>query len=206
MHTISLTLTDPLYQTSTYPGVTFYDEPQEREFPSTGGHADFSNGVEVTVPAKAVPPGLTVGVKVQPGFAPSDVFVMPDGIQSASPSYLISSDRSDGLNGEATVTMEHHVRVSTREEADDLCFLQADPTPDERSVYKYSEVSEGRSEFNPGESKGRLTTRQWSMKFLKIGSKFKQWFKSECLNKQLLQIRLDVNSNLIPTCRAKILC
>ena len=152
MHTISLTLTDPLYQTSTYPGVTFYDEPQEREFPSTGGHAVFSNGVEVTVPPEAVPPGLTVGVKVQPGFAPSDVFVMPEGIQSASPSYLISSDRSDGLNGEATVTMEHHVRVSTREEADDLCFLQADPTPDERSVYKYSEVSEGRSEFNPERS------------------------------------------------------
>ena len=170
-----------------------YGEPQEREFPSTGGHADFNNGVEVTVSAKAVPPESTVGVKVQPGFASSDVFVMPEGIQSVSPSYLISSDSSAGLNGEVTVIMEHHVRVSTREEADDLRFLQADPTPDERSVYKYSEVSEGRSEFNPGESKGRLTTRRWSMKFLRIGSKFKQWFKSECLNKQLLQIRLDEN-------------
>ena len=117
---------------------------------------------------------------MQPGFAPSNVFVMPEDIQSASPSYLISSDGLDGLNGEATVTMEHHVRVSTREEADDLIFLQADPTPSEGHVYKYCEVLEGRSEFNPGESNGRLTTRRWSMTFLKIGSRFKRWFKSEC--------------------------
>ena len=120
-------------------------------------------------------------VKVQPGFAPSDVFVMPEGIQSASPSYLISSDSSTDLNGEATVTMEHHVSVSTREEADDLLFLQADPTPSEERVYKYQKVSEGRSEFTPGENKGRLTTRCPSERFLKIGSKDKKWFRSKCL-------------------------
>ena len=119
-------------------------------------------------------------VKLQPGFAPSDVFVMPEGIQSASPSYLISSDSSADLNGEVTVTMEHHVRVSTREEADDLCFLQADPTPSE-GCYKHQEVSERRSEFTPGENKGRLTTRCLSERFLKIGSKVKIWFRSKCL-------------------------
>ena len=162
--------TDPLRQTSAHPGVTFYDhEPQEREFPSTGGHADFNNGVEVTVPPHTVPTGSTSGVKVHPGFAPSDVFVMPEGIQSASPSYLISCEGSAGQ--EVTVTMEHHVGVSTREEADDLLFLQADPTPSEGCVYKYREVSEGRSEFTPGENTGRLTTRHLSQKFLKIGSK-----------------------------------
>ena len=178
---ISFTLTDPLCQTSTYPGVTFCDEPQNREFPSTGDHADFKNGVEVTVPAKAVPTGSTFRVKVQPGFAPSDVFVMPEGIQSASPSYLISSDSSDGLNREATVTMEYHVRVSTREEADDLIFLQADPTPSEGRVYKYREVSDGRSEFTPGENRGRLTTRHFSSRFLIIGSKVKKRFTSKRL-------------------------
>ena len=106
---------------------------------------------------------------MQPGFAPSDVFVMPEGIQSASPSYLISSDCSAGLNGEITVTMEHHVRESTREEADDLLFLQADPIPVKGSVYRYRNMSEGRSEFTPGENKGRLSTRHLSERFLKIG-------------------------------------
>ena len=165
--------TDPLCQTSIYPNITFYDEPQEREFTSSGDHADFDNGVEVTVPPHIVPPGSTVRVKVQPSFAPSDVFVMPEGIQSASPSYFISSDSSADLNGEITVTMEHHVRVSTREEADDLLFLCAHSSPKRSGsqyLYKYQEVSEGRSEFTPGENKGRLTTtRQLSNEFLKIG-------------------------------------
>ena len=103
--------TDPLHQSSTYPNVTFYDEPQEEKFTSSGGHTDFNNGVEVTVPPHVVPPGSTLGVKVQPGFASSDVFVMPEGIQSASPSYLISQRKdSADLNGEITVVMEHHVK------------------------------------------------------------------------------------------------
>ena len=94
---------------------------------------------------------------------------MPQGIQSASPSYFISSDDSFSLDGEVTVTMEHHVRVSTSEEANDLLFLQADPTPDEEHVYKYRAVSEGRSEFTPGENKGRLITRHLPQRFLKVG-------------------------------------
>ena len=161
------TLTDPLYQTSAYPGVTFYDEPQKREFPSTGGHVDFNNGVEVTVPSNAVLPESTVEITVQPCFAPSDVFVMPKGIQSASPSYLISCYSSTGLNREVTVTIEHHVRDSTREE---IVFLQADPTPGEEGVYKYWEVD--KSVFTPSEYKGRLDIGQWSAKLLKIGLKF----------------------------------
>ena len=159
---------DPLYRTLTHPDVTFYGKPQECEF-STGGHTDFNNGVEVTLPSNTVRPGSTVRVKVQPSFAPSDVFVMPEGIQSASPSYLISCD---GLAGEVTVTIEYHVRVPTR----DLVFLQADPASS--NVYKYREV--GRSVFMPNERKGRLTTGQWSAKFLKIGVKFiKTWFGCE---------------------------
>ena len=165
--------TDPLCQTSIYPNITFYDEPQEREFTSSGDHADFDNGVEVTVPPLTVPPGSTVRVKVQPGFASKDVFLMPEGILSASPSYLISSEGSAGLNREITVTMEHHVRVSTREEADDLLFLCAHSSPKRSGsqyLYEYQEVSEGRSEFTPGENKGRLTTsRQLSNEFIKIG-------------------------------------
>ncbi len=83
---------DPLHQTSAYPDVTFYDMPQEKEFTSSGGHADFDNGVQVTVSANAVPAGTSVSIKVQPSLASNDVFVMPEGIQSASPSYLISGE------------------------------------------------------------------------------------------------------------------
>ena len=160
---------DPLHQTSAHPDVTFYDEPQEKEFTSSGGHADFDNGVEVTVPANAVPAGTSVGIKVQPSLAPNDVFVMPKDIQSASPSYLISGE---GLNGEVTLSIEHHVRVSTQQEADDLLFLQADPSPTKsgsKSVYEYQKVPNGRSEFTPGGNTGRLIRHLSKKKFVKVG-------------------------------------
>ena len=164
---------DPLHQTSAHPDVTFYNEPQEKEFTSSGGHADFENGVKVTVPANAVPAGIAVGIMVQPSLAPKDVFVMPEGIQSASPSYLISGDDLNKDTG-VTLSMEHHVLVSTQEEADDLLFLQADSSPKRsgsKSVYEYREVPQGRSEFIPGENKGRLMLITQLKKFFKIGQK-----------------------------------
>ncbi|XP_064385250.1 uncharacterized protein LOC135334123 isoform X3 [Halichondria panicea] len=161
----------PLHQTSAHPDVTFYDKPQEKEFTSSGGYADFDNGVHVTVPANAVPAGTSVGIKVQPSLASKEVFVMPEGIQSASPSYLISGE---GLNGEVTLSMEHHVRVSTQQEADDLLFLQADSSPKRsgsHSVYEYQKIPEGRSEFSPGGNTGRLTLGTRLKNFFKIGRK-----------------------------------
>ena len=160
---------DPLHQTSAHPDVTFYDEPEEKEFTSSGGHADFDNGVQVTVPANAVPAGTSVGIKVQPSLASNDVFVIPEGIQSASPSYLISGE---GLNREVTLSMEHHVRVSTQQEADDLLFLQADSSPKRsgsKSIYQYQEVQRGRSEFTPGGDTGRLRLSTRLKNFFKIG-------------------------------------
>ncbi|XP_064384748.1 uncharacterized protein LOC135333670 isoform X2 [Halichondria panicea] len=164
----------PLHQTSAHPDVTFYDVPQEKEFTSSGGHADFDNGVQVAVPPNVVPAGTSVSIKVQPSLASKDVFVMPEGIQSASPSYLISGE---GLNGEVTLSMEHHVRVSTHQEADDLLFLQADSSPKRsgsKSMYEYQEVQEGRSEFTPGGNTGRLTLGTRLKNFFKIGRRGKK--------------------------------
>ena len=164
--------TDPLHQTLRHPGVIFYDEPQERIFTSSGGHSDFDNGVEITVPPNIIPQGLSMGIRVQPSLAPKDVFVLPEGIQSASPSYLISKEGSTNLGGEVTLSMEHHVSVPTKEDADDLLFLGAGSSPRRSGslcVYEYKELVHGRSEFIPGDNKGRLTTAELSKKFLKIG-------------------------------------
>ncbi|XP_064404111.1 uncharacterized protein LOC135349511 isoform X2 [Halichondria panicea] len=104
---------------------------------------------------------------------------MPEGIQSASPSYLISGE---GLNREVTLSMEHHVRVSTQQEADDLLFLQADSSPKRsgsKSIYEYQEIPEGRSEFSLGRNTGRLTRRLSKKKFVKVGfrARIKKWFR-----------------------------
>ena len=106
---------------------------------------------------------------------------MPQGIRSASSSYLITKSGSK-LDGDVTLTLEHHVKVRTDDDAGDLLFLQADTTPqtsDSASVYEYEEVPEARTESLPGENTGKLTTRRLSDKFLKVGRKIKKCFKSE---------------------------
>ena len=169
---------DPLLQTTTQPNITFYDKPKVGKFTSSGGHADFNNGVEITILPQAIPQGSTIRIKVQPCFASSNMSVMPEGIQSASPPYLISCDDPASLDGEVTVTMDHHVRVSTKEEADDLVFLQADLVPKQSAsgcAHVYREVSEGRSKFIPGEKKGKLFMKSFRKKLVKVGLKVKKW-------------------------------
>ncbi len=167
---------DPLLQTPTHPAVTFYDKPVEKQFTSSGGHADFDNGVEVTVPASAVSTGTTASIAVQTSLAPRDVFDLPEGVVSASPSYLISGE---SVSGEVTLDMEHHVQVSSREEADDLSFLEADSSPTRSGnsgpVYRYKEVPKDRTEFTPGENKGRLKlVTQLKKIFIKVGRKIRK--------------------------------
>ena len=165
---------DPLFQTPTHPGVTFYDKPVEKQFTSSGGHVDFDNGVTMSVPASSVSAGATGLVSVQPCLAPRGVFVLPEGVVSASPSYLISGE---GISGEVTLDMEHHVQVNSREEANELSFLEADSSPtrscDSEPVYRYKEVPKNRAEFTPGENKGKLKVVTQLKKFFKIGLKSK---------------------------------
>ena len=164
-----LLIADPLFRISTYPEVTFYDEPQEKEFISSGGHADFDNGVEITVPPDVLP-GSIVKITVQSSIAPCYDFKLPSDLSSASPAYLISIEGTTSPDGEITIVMEHHVKLTTKEEADDLVFLQADSTPVRKHIYEFEKVKEGRSEFTPGENKGKLTIKPFpGPKFFKIG-------------------------------------
>ena len=166
----SLSCTDPLFRISTYPRVTFYGEPQEKEFNSSGGHVDFDNGAEITVPPNTVPSGSIVKIMVQPSLAPGYDFQLPKEYSSAGPAYLISSEGSTSPDGEIVLILEHHVKVTTPKEAQDLVFLQADSAPDRQKIYKFEEVKEGKMEFTPGENKGRLTVKPFSgPKFFRIG-------------------------------------
>ncbi len=176
MHLYLCVYIDPLLQATTHFGVTFYDKPVKKQFTSSGGHADFDNGVEVTVPASAVLAGATASIAVQPSLAPRGVFVLPEGVVSASPSYLISGE---GVSGEVTLDMEHYVKVSSHEDADNLSFLEADSSPtrsgDSGLAYRYKEVPKDRTEFTPRENKGRLklVTRVKKL-FIKVGRRSKK--------------------------------
>ncbi len=131
--------------------------------------------MEVTVPASAVSAGATGLISVQSSLAPRGAFVLPEGFVSASPSYLISGE---GVSGEVTLDMEHHVQVCSLEETEDLSFLEVDSSSTisgsgNKPVYQYEEVPKDRAEFTPGKNKGRLRLVVTRKKYVKTGRKKK---------------------------------
>ncbi len=170
---------DPLLQTNTQPGVTFYDEPVKKQFTYCERDVDLANGVKVTV--SAIAPGSTVSITVQPSLAPRGVFKLPEGIVSASPSYLFSVE---GLNGKIIVDMEHHVQVTSQEEANNLSFFEADSSPTRSGgaprilyEYDYRAIPESNTVFAPGENKGELKLTEELHKFFKVGRKTKGMYR-----------------------------
>ena len=141
----------------------------KKDVTSEGLSINFGNGVQVTIPKGVVPPNTAVTFKSQPAFASKDVFVLPAGIEAASPTYLLSSS-SGTLNGDVTLTIEHFVKLTTETEAKNLVFLVSDSKSTEDSIYHFREVDSGHPVFKPGERVGTISTNHFS--FWKVGKKF----------------------------------
>ncbi len=92
---------------------------------------------------------------------------------------ICTSSQSSPPSGEGiNESMEHYLRVSAQQEADDLLSLQAVSSPKRpgsKSVYEYQEVPEGRSEFSFGGNTGRLTRIK---RFFKFGHKKRGEFET----------------------------
>ena len=160
---------DPLLQDPSYgEAVAFYDEATEEEVTSEGSTIDFGTGVEVKVPEGVVPPNTSVTFKAQPAFASTDVFKLPEDVQAASPTYLLSSS-SQTLNGNMTLTMEHFVKVRNEDDVESLVFLIAQSTPSKDSTYHFKQVDSGHPEFKLGERVGTISIEQFG--FWKVGKK-----------------------------------
>ena len=174
---MALSFTDPLVADHSFPGVTFYDKAKEEFVGSSGKQIDFENGLTITVPTGVVAPGTSESFKAQASFAPEDVYVLPEGIKSASPAYLISKTGQD-LNGEVTMTIAHHVKVATAEDAKQLTILCAESSSETRGskkIYKFQELtSDNKAHFVTGERHGKLST---SMKHFSLGKLIKVGWK-----------------------------
>lgn len=157
-------LEDPTYGSS----IAFYDEASEKCVRSEDSSIDFGNGVEVELPKGVVPADTAITFKAQPAFASKDVFILPPGIEAASPTYLLSSSM-DSLNGEVTLTIEHFVDLQTEDDSKKLVFLVADSKPNKDSVYRFKVVDSGHPSFKLGEKVGTICTNHFS--FWKIGKR-----------------------------------
>ena len=170
--------TDPLLQDPSYgTGIAFYDEATKEDVTCDGSSIDFENGVRVTINEGVVPPKTSVTFKAQPAFAAKEVFVLPPGIESASPTYLLSSS-SQSLDGNMTLTMEHFVKLQTEDDAKKLVFLNADSSSSSSSsTYHFKQVQSGHPSFKPGKMEGTISTNQFG--FWKIGKRFGGTFASK---------------------------
>ena len=167
--------------------MAFFDEAVYKDVTSEGTEINFDNGVKVQVPKGTVPPNMTVAFHSQPAFAPEDVFVLPPNIQAASPTYLLSSS-SESLNGDVILTVEHHMKVQTEEDAADLVFLVADSKPTKGS-YHFREVESGHPLFKPGERVGTISTNHFS--FWTVGKKIVKAAK-KLFQGKLLRVKLFI--------------
>ena len=102
-------------------------------------------------------------------FATKDVFVLPPGVEAASPTYLVSSS-SEKLNGPMTLTLQHFVKLRSEDDAERLVFLCAKSDPS-KDTYHFKEVDSGHPPFKPGHNVGRICTDQSG--FWKVGMRFR---------------------------------
>ena len=74
---------------TTHPGICFLCDPWKRSVTSEGGHISWLEiGIEINIPAGAVPEETTLELRVD--LCLSGPFVLPAGYQLASPVYHIS--------------------------------------------------------------------------------------------------------------------
>lgn len=176
---------DPLATSLYFPGITMYDEAKEEYFSSTRRSIDFDNGLQIDAHPSAVAARCRQSITVQVCFAPDDIHVLPKGITSVSPAYLVSKTGKNST-GVLTVSISHHVKVTTTEDSRKLTILYADSTPstndESKPVYQFKEIPSERVVFAPGRHEGRTTMSLKSLsvgKFLKAGwKKLKKKLKS----------------------------
>lgn len=160
---------DPLVQDPDYGDtIAFYDEPAEEQITSEGLSIDFENGLEVTVPEGSIQSETAFTLKAQPAFASEEVFVLPSGVESASPTYLLTSD-SESPVGNMTLKMDHFVKVKSEEDRVNLVFLWAKSVPSKDSKYSFQQVHTGDPQFEMNSKAGTISTNQFG--FWKVGKK-----------------------------------
>ena len=69
----------------------------------------------------------SLDLSIHPCF--SEPFELPDGYESASPTYLITHSKRMTFSKDVTVRMHHHACLKSEEDCEDMVFLSASSIP-----------------------------------------------------------------------------
>ena len=110
-------------------------------------------------------------LSIHPCF--SGPFELPDGYESASPTYLITHSKRVTFSKDVTVRMHHYACLKSEEDCKDMVFLSASSTPVYRessaAVYVFRKIQGAMGIFKPGDQVGEISLRHFC--FIKIGKR-----------------------------------
>lgn len=157
-----------------FPGIIL-SEPRRRETISPEGREiDLGDKIGVSLSISRNSVVEDEDLIIQPSFC--GPFEMPDGVESASPAYLIKTTNEVEFKRDVDVKLQHNALLRTEEDCKGMVLLQASSTPtyrDSSPVYEFEEIDGGDGTFSPLPGKrryGRFKWRRFSSYF-KIGRK-----------------------------------
>ena len=123
-------------------------------------------GIRMYIPEDSLSDGEEpVTLLVHPCF--TGPFELPDDFESASPAYLIKSNRRVKFQRDVTLEIHHYARLESEEDCEDMVFLSASATPEFREsgpVYVFKEIKGAKGVFKPGYQLGEITLRHFCLK------------------------------------------
>ena len=94
-------------------------------------------------------------------------FELPDGYESASPTYLITHNKRVTFSKDVTVRMHHYSCLKSDEDYEDMVFLSASSTPvyreSESPIYIFRKIQGAKGIFKPGDQVGEISLRHFCL-------------------------------------------
>ena len=181
-HVDIISLFADLKEKAAYPGILFSEGVKKEFITSDEKTINLEEvGISLTFPENSLPSKKPpVEVAIEPCF--SGPFIMPDGIESTSPAYVIKPDQKVKFKKDIVLKIRHNANLQTEEDCENMVFLSANSTPEHRGsspIYVFKEITGTKGLFRPGQEKplGEIQLNHFSIittgiKLLKrIGSK-----------------------------------
>ena len=181
-HVDIISLFADLKEKAAYPGILFSEGVKKESITSDEKTVNLEEvGISLTFPENSLPSKKPpVEVAIEPCF--SGPFIMPDGIESTSPAYVIKTNQKVKFEKYIVLKIQHNANLQTEEDCESMVFLSASSTPEYRGstpVYVFKEITDTKGLFRPGQEKplGEIQLNHFSIittgiKLLKrIGSK-----------------------------------
>ena len=120
------------YEDEKYPGVMFTKGHKFSEQITSARkeiHLEDDIGISIVTPENTVLPDESVDLVIQPCLAFSGPFEMPGDIESASPVYLIKTNKKVEFKKPLLLKIQHYADLQTAEDCKDMVFLRANSDP-----------------------------------------------------------------------------